>query len=180
MAIGTSPPQHTRRLDPEGGNDESPGSSGRAEKRTTDSTAESGNGARGRSQSKTAVEVFMSRLEGERGPQNRRESMAAFKDMLTGCSTNNSVRFENTATVGSRHGGSSSVTDEKEAHGADLRRVRKRREEAQRVVSGLMGTAEGSYMLSLEADSSKICLSRTQSETNPPPVGVVRVSTARM
>lgn len=129
----------------------------------------------------SAVEVFMSRLEGERGPKNRRESIAAFKKMLKGCTTNNSVRFADDAAgvSTSRSSNIAAAATTKEAKGAALRKVLARRKEAHRVVSGLMGTEKGSYMLNRERDVSKVCLGRRK-EAKSPAVGVVRVSAIKV
>lgn len=124
----------------------------------------------------------MSRLEGERGPQNRRESIAAYQKMLIGCPTNNSAILGDDATTGVGCGKGSNGTErgnERDGKkGAELRKVLARREAAHSAVSGLMGTAEGSYMLSRGRDSSKISLGRT-TLTKTLPVGVVRVSATR-
>lgn len=122
----------------------------------------------------------MSRLEGERGPRNRRESIAAFKKMLVGCPTNNSVQFADAdTTAGASRGNSSGAREAKmaEVDGAALRKVLARRAEAQSVVSGLMGREEGSYMLSRERDASKIFLGRKPEPKSS--VGVVRVSAVK-
>lgn len=127
----------------------------------------------------STVEVFMSRLEGERGPRNRRESIDAFRKMLGGCTTNNSSQFadENAGAATSTNAdtGIAGAVNTKAAKGAALRKVLARRKEAQSVVSGIMGTEEGSYMLNRERDASKVFLGRRQ-EAKSPLVGVVRVS----
>lgn len=135
--------------------------------------------ARGGRRRVSAVEVFNSRLEGERGPRNRRESIAAFKKMLMSCPTNNSVQF---ADDGKTAGASRTTTGAGEvktakAKDAALRKVLARREEARSVVSRLMGREEGSYMLSRDADGSKILLGRRQEPKSS--VGVVRVSAVK-
>lgn len=135
--------------------------------------------ARGGCRRASAVEVFNSRLEGERGPRNRRESIAAFKKMLAGCPTNNSAQFaDESSTAGARRttsgAGEAKVA---KAKSAALRKAIARREEAQSVVSRLMGREEGSYMLSREADGSKVFLGRKQEPK--PSVGVVRVSAVK-
>ncbi len=143
--------------------------------------------ARGRRRRASAVEVFMSRLEGERGPQNRRESIAAFRKLLKGCPTNNSVRFADDAAVAgaSRARGIAGAANPNEAKGDDsaLRKVLARREAAHSAVAGIMGK-EGSYMLGRDADASKIFLGRKQHQHQhqgkPSSVGVVRVSSATM
>lgn len=113
----------------------------------------------------------MSRLEGERGPRTRRESIAAFKKMLAGCPTNNSVQFAE--DLDNSCPGEAQMAEAKDAA---LRKVLARREEAQSVVSRLLGREDGSYMLSREADTSKIFLGRKQEPKSS--VGVVRVSAA--
>lgn len=124
----------------------------------------------------------MSRLEGERGPQNRRESIAAYQEMLLGCPTNNSVILGDdapTSAGGGKGGNSAERVNERDGNkGDELRKVLARREAAHSAVSGLMGTAEGSYMLSRGRDSSKISLGSTRL-TKTLPVGVVRVSATR-
>jgi len=124
----------------------------------------------------------MSRLEGERGPQNRRESIAAFRKLLKGCPTNNSVQFADDAVVAgaSRAKGTAGVANRNEAKGdSALRRVLARRQAAHSTVAGMMGK-EGSYMLGRDADASKIFLGRKQDQGKPSSVGVVRVSSAKM
>lgn len=117
----------------------------------------------------------MSRLEGERGPRNRRESIKAFKKMLDGCPTNNSVQFEDdvvtTAEASRTKSGAWEATD------AALSKVRARRDEAHSVVARLMGREDGSYMLRREDDTAKIFLGRKQAPKSS--VGVVRVSAAK-
>lgn len=122
----------------------------------------------------------MSRLEGERGPRNRRESIAAFQKMLAGCPTNNSVQFADDACSAGARSTKSGAGEAKtaEVKSATLRKVLARREEAQSVVSTLMGREEGSYMLSRKADASKIFLGRQQEPKSS--VGVVRVSAVKM
>lgn len=122
----------------------------------------------------------MSRLEGERGPRNRRESIAAFKKMLVGCPTNNSVQFADgdTSVRASRsNSGGPGEAKLADVNGATLRKVLARRAEAQSVVSRLMGREEGSYMLSREGEASKILLGRKQEPKSS--VGVVRVSAVK-
>lgn len=145
---------------------------------TTGDTGREEEARRGRRRA-SAVEVFMSHLEGERGPRDRRESIAAFKTMLVGCPTNNSVQFaDDTTTAGASRtnsgAGKAKMTDVKDAA---LRKVLARREEAQSVVSRHMGRKEGSFMLSREADASKIFLGRKQEPKCS--VGMVRVRLSR-
>lgn len=112
----------------------------------------------------SAVEVFMSRLEGERGPKNRGESIEAFKCMLKECQTNNSAQLRDDAVAAVADYGKGSTGNELAAmehvaaQGTLLRNTLARREEAHSVVAGLMGTAKGAYMLDHEADASKILL----------------------
>lgn len=116
----------------------------------------------------------MSRLEGERGPQNRRESIAAFRKLLKGCPTNNSVRFADDAAVAgaSRARGIVGAANPNEAKGdSPLRRVLARRKAAHSTVAGIMGK-EGSYMLGRDTDASKICLGRKQHQAKPSSVGL--------
>lgn len=124
----------------------------------------------------------MSRLEGERGPQNRRESIAAYQKMLKGCPTNNSAILgddDATGVGGGKGSGSAQRVNERDGKkGAELHKVLARREAAHSAVSGLMGTAEGSYMLSRGRDASKISLGRARLAKTLP-VGVVRVSATR-
>ena len=145
------------------------------------------------------MEVFMSRLEGERAPRNRHESVAAFTRLLGDCQTNNSAQFRDdaaaaiatatTATDASVVGGSdgpggggggavaagSPSTAEKPS---TLRGVLVRRDAAEKAVARLMGAAEGSYMLSPDADVSKVRLGREKPTRTSPLCGAVRVVAA--
>lgn len=125
----------------------------------------------------------MSRLEGERGPRNRGESIAAFRRMLGGCATNNSARLADDAAGATTSRDSSSdgaANAKEEAKGAALRKALARRRQAHKVVSELMGTEKGSYMLNRERDISKVFLGRRQEAKVPPSVGVVRVSAMKV
>lgn len=115
----------------------------------------------------------MSRLEGEIGPQNRRESITAFKRILQDCPTNNSsqlfsdqLHWRDFPRVQSFKGGSDhsvTATAATRSKVVDLKGVFARRKEAHDVVSKLMSSVQGSYMLSPEADESKILLGRRKS-----------------
>lgn len=122
----------------------------------------------------------MSRLEGERGPRNRRESIAVFQKMLVDCPVNNSVRFEDEVIAMGASKTRSGAGDAKTTEVKDgaLRKVLARRKEAQSIVSRLMGKQEGSYMLGRERDTSKIFLGRKQEPKSS--VGRVRVSNVKM
>lgn len=126
----------------------------------------------------------MSRLEGERGPMNQRESIAAFRKILGGCATNNSAQLADDAggAATSRDTSSSAgaANAKEEAKGVTLRKALARRREAHKAVSELMGTDKGSYMLNRERDVSKVFLGRRQEAKGPPSVGVVRVSAIKV
>lgn len=123
----------------------------------------------------SAAEIFMSRLQGNRAPQNRRESIAAFKRILQDCPTNNSSQlysdalhwrdFPRVRSFKSKSGSNDSVTATAATRKktVDLKGVLARRKEAHEVVSKLMSSVHGSYMLSPEADESKILLGRRKS-----------------
>lgn len=136
----------------------------------------------------------MSRLEGERGPRNRRESVAAFTRLLRDCHTNNSAQLRDDATaVASVTGGgdglvgnravtaespaAAAATSQATENSSALRRVLVRRDAAEKMVARLMGATEGSYMLSPDLDMSKIRLGREKPKRTPP-CGAVRVLTA--
>lgn len=137
----------------------------------------------------------MSRLEGERAPRNRRESVAAFTRLLGDCQTNNSAQFRDDAATAT----TTTATDASVAGGGDglvggkavaagspstaeksstLRGVLVRRDAAEKAVARLMGAAEGSYMLSPDADVSKVRLGREKPTRTSPPCGAVRVVAA--
>ncbi|CAN0503316.1 unnamed protein product, partial [Ectocarpus sp. 12 AP-2014] len=96
--------------------------------------------ARTRPRRVSEVEAFMSRLEGERGPQNRRESIAAYQKMLIGCTTNNSAILGDNASTSAGGGkgsnGAERVDERDGKRGAELRKVLARREAAHSAVSG--------------------------------------------
>lgn len=138
----------------------------------------------------SVAEVFMSRLEGERAPRNRRESVAAYKRLLVDCQTNNSAQLRDDAATTIMSGGGAGCTislmggravtapSAATEEASVLHGVLARREAAKKDFSRLMGTAEGSYMLDPDADMSKIRLGRENSArtSTPPTCGVVRVS----
>lgn len=147
----------------------------RGDKTTRDCVREEDE-ARGSHRRASAVEIFNSRLEGERGPRNRRESIVAFKNMLVGCPTNNSVQFADDGTGVGASKAKSGTGEEKtaEVKNSPLHKVLARRAKAQSTVSRLMGRKEGSYMLGRDADASKIFLGRKPEPKSS--VGMVRVS----
>ena len=100
----------------------------------------------------------MSRLGGERGPQNRREYIAAFKRKLQDCRTSNSARLQDDDALVNHGDGEAGAT--LGAKHVGLSRVLARRKEAHAVVSDLMSSARGSYMLTPKADECRTLLGR--------------------
>lgn len=128
----------------------------------------------------SSVEVFMSRLEGNRGVKNRRESIEAFKRLLQDCPTNNSAQFRDDAALEPNSGIDSSDGGEPaRAKASALQSVLNRRQEAHKAVAEVMSPGRGSYMLGRVADESKILLGRRKPGRTPK-VGVVRVAASQM
>lgn len=123
------------------------------------------------------AELFMSRLEGNRGPQNRLENVAMFRRILNVCPAVN-----NSANLRDDCGGVAVVTDQNRVHSSDLveasggvkratvqkaeaiRDVLAERAESHAALVRLMSVTSGSYMLSPEADGVKIRLGRKNGE----------------
>lgn len=152
------------------------------------------------------AELFMSRLEGNRGPQNRRESIALFKRVLGDCPTaNNSAQFrddicgdgthlENSGNKNSKNKISPSSSQDisvdlskqstrataQAQKAAAVRALFAQREKSYQNLARLMSVESGSYMLGPEADHVKTSFGRQGCQHRPSPVGVVRVSSKKV
>lgn len=120
---------------------------------------------RGRRRASEA-EMFLSRLEGNRGPRNRRESIALFKRVLNNCpTTNNSAQLRDDCIgyTSRRPLDETAKNSRAPVSGGDAAAVREvfaEREESQNNLAKLMSVAEVSYMLSPKADGVRILLGR--------------------
>lgn len=166
----------------------------------------SGSHDRGRRRKSSKAELFMKRLEGNRGPQNRRESIALFKRVLNDCPTaNNSAQFRDENCGDYAHPESNGKTDSKNnvspsssgdvlvdsskqaaiateqaQKAAAVRALFAQREKSYQNLARLMGVESGSYMLGPEADHVKTSFGRRGHQYRSSSVGVVRVSSERV
>lgn len=112
----------------------------------------------------SATEAFMSRLEGNRGPQNRRDSIVMFEKMLEDCSTNNSAYLRDVCVSVKRSSTTCVPGTQEQAAVKDRANVASttlaRRKQARHARARIMSSSQGSYMIG--KDKEKVLLGGEQ------------------